>query len=183
MANTGPPPAKLCALNDLWEREVGEKVRILGCITNYNTKTAILTLHPPHSPSNPSSSSNPSPSTTPTAAAHIDLTLLLSTSPPPLTTIGEWVNVIGYITSQTPPSPSSAAPPPPPLPTSRPLARGSEARAVRGRGGGRREAGTGRKEESEHVTSIQALLLWSAGSLDIQAYDSVLRDLKAEAPL
>ncbi|ELR09670.1 hypothetical protein VC83_06218 [Pseudogymnoascus destructans] len=166
MANSGPPPARLCALSDLKERGVGEKVRVLGCITHYNTTTALLTLHPPHPPS-PSS---------PTAAIHhhaalIDLTLLLSSSSPPQTSIGEWVNVIGYITSQSPPS--AAVPPPP-------AGRG-ERGSRRGGRRGKREEGEGSK--GEHRTSIQALLLWPAGSLNIQDYEQVVADLKAETDL
>ena len=30
MANLGPPPSRLCALSDLGECEVGEKIRVLG---------------------------------------------------------------------------------------------------------------------------------------------------------
>ncbi|KFY48221.1 hypothetical protein V496_10308, partial [Pseudogymnoascus sp. VKM F-4515 (FW-2607)] len=92
MANSGPPPSRLCALSELGERRVGEKVRVLGCITNYSTTTALLTLHHDFPKGN-------------NHTALIDLTLLLSSSPPPPTSIGEWVNVIGYITLQSRPPP------------------------------------------------------------------------------
>ncbi|OBT97207.1 hypothetical protein VE01_04640 [Pseudogymnoascus verrucosus] len=169
MANSGPPPARLCALSDLWERGVGEKVRVLGCITNYNTTTAILTLHPPHSPSPHSSTST---ATTPhNHTAQIDLSLLLSSTPPPVTAIGEWVNVIGYITSQ------QSAPSAPPTSAAPPTGRGE--RGSRRRGG--KEGGSdGEETKGEHHTSIQALLLWSAGGLNVQEYEEVVRDLKAE---
>ncbi|OBT48491.1 hypothetical protein VE00_01294 [Pseudogymnoascus sp. WSF 3629] len=169
MASSGPPPARLCALSDLGERGVGEKVRVLGCITHYNTTTALLTLHPPHSPSTTSSTTS---STKPNHqhAALIDLTLLLSSTPPPPTSIGEWVNVIGYITSQSPPS---AAPPPvAPAP-----GRGERGTRRRGGKGGR---GEGEGAKGEHHTSIQALILWPAGALNIQEYEEVVQDLKAE---
>ncbi|KFZ15788.1 hypothetical protein V501_02553 [Pseudogymnoascus sp. VKM F-4519 (FW-2642)] len=200
MANSGPPPARLCALSDLGERGVGEKVRVLGCITNYNTTTAILTLHPPHSPSSSSTTSTTStspPSSTSTLttphnhAAQIDLHLLLSSTPPPVTAIGEWVNVIGYITSQSLPPPTDGAPAPSaPAPSApapgrrggvekgRGAGKGEKGEGRGGRGRGRRQEGEGIKPE--HHTSIQALLLWSAGGVNVQEYEEVVRDLKAE---
>ncbi|OBT80954.1 hypothetical protein VF21_00210 [Pseudogymnoascus sp. 05NY08] len=163
MANSGPPPARLCALSDLGERGVGEKVRVLGCITHYNTTTALLTLHHDSPKGNHH-------------AALVDLTLLLSSTPPPPTQIGEWVNVIGYITSQSAPSAApSAAPPPPPPPPARRGERSSQRR------GGKGERGEGEGTKGEHRTSIQALLLWPAGALNIQEYEEVVRDLKTES--
>ncbi|KFX92135.1 hypothetical protein O988_07410 [Pseudogymnoascus sp. VKM F-3808] len=166
MAQSGPPPSRLCALSELGERSVGEKVRFLGCITNYNTATAVLTLnsHPSPSPSYPTSSTSTSTSTSSTShhTALIDLTLLLSSTPLPPTNIGEWVNVIGYITSQH----SGPSPRPP----------------GEGRNGGKRGGGEHSHTTSTSTsTSIQALLLWSAGSVDVQEYEQVLSSLKAES--
>ncbi|KFX91167.1 hypothetical protein V490_06043 [Pseudogymnoascus sp. VKM F-3557] len=177
MAQSGPPPSKLCALSELGTRAVGEKVRFLGCITNYNTTTAILTLHshPSHPSPSPSTSASTSTTTTRTPpstshhAALIDLTLLLSSTPLPPTNIGEWVNVIGYITAQ-----QSAPSPRPP----------SESK--KGDNGRRGGAGKGEHSQSHTTststsTSIQALLLWSAGSVNVQEYEQVLSSLKAES--
>ncbi|KAG4438795.1 hypothetical protein IFR05_005728 [Cadophora sp. M221] len=54
-------------------------------VTNYSTKTAILTLQHNHPPGNPLKS-------------QVDVNLLVTTLKSNETQIGEWVNVMGYIT-------------------------------------------------------------------------------------
>ncbi|KAK2003269.1 hypothetical protein LX36DRAFT_566555 [Colletotrichum falcatum] len=119
----GPLPSQLCLLSDLPSRSPGDKVRFMGCVTSYSTHSAVLTLE--HS--FPKGSH---------VSALVDIQLLLGTIKPNQTQIGEWVNVVGYVT----PSPS-----------------------------GTRVKGTAREPRK---ATIQALMLWSTGPLDLQRYES-----------
>ncbi|KAK1512083.1 uncharacterized protein CCOS01_05700 [Colletotrichum costaricense] len=69
----GPLPSQLCLLSDLPARPQGDKVRFLGCVTAYSTQSAVLTLEHRF----PKGS---------------DIS----------TRIGEWVNVVGYLTPAPP---------------------------------------------------------------------------------
>ncbi|KAL2073635.1 hypothetical protein VTL71DRAFT_10961 [Oculimacula yallundae] len=84
--HNGPIPTKLCLLSDLGKFPTGAKVRFLGCVTNYSTNTAILNLEHNHPPGNLSK-------------AQVDVNLLVTTLKSNETQIGEWVNVMGYVTS------------------------------------------------------------------------------------
>ncbi|PBP25107.1 hypothetical protein BUE80_DR003933 [Diplocarpon rosae] len=84
----GPIPTRLALLSDLPKFSPGSKVRFLGCVTKYSTKTGLLTLEHNY----PSGNS---------LKAHVDVNLLISTIKSNETQIGEWVNVMGYIASDT----------------------------------------------------------------------------------
>lgn len=71
-------------------------------------------------------------------SALVDIQLLLGTTKPDQTRVGEWVNVVGYTTR--PPS-------------------------------GTRAKGTSREPQK---VAIQALMLWSAGPLNLQRYEASL---------
>ncbi|KAF9880920.1 hypothetical protein CkaCkLH20_01962 [Colletotrichum karsti] len=119
----GPLPTQLCLLSDLLSKSPGAKVRFLGCVTSYSTVSAVLTLkHDFPQGSN--------------VTALVDVSLLLETLKSAETSIGEWVNVIGYVT----PAPS-----------------------------GTRTRGTSRNPQN---VAIQALLLYSAGPLNVQRYET-----------
>ncbi|KAF0322568.1 telomere capping CST complex subunit domain-containing protein [Colletotrichum asianum] len=119
----GPLPSKLSLLSDLPFKPPGEKVRFLGCVTSYSMDSAVLTLH--HE--SPKGSN---------VSALVDVNLLLGNLKSEQTRIGEWVNVVGYLT------PASL---------------------------GTRAKGTTR--EPQHV-AVQALMLWSAGPLNLQRYEA-----------
>ncbi|GKT91050.1 telomere length regulation ten1 [Colletotrichum tofieldiae] len=84
----GPLPSQLCLLSELSLRSPGEKVRFLGCVTSYSTHSAVLTLEHGF----PKGSN---------ISASVDVQLLLGTMKSEQTQIGEWVNIVGYVT--TPP--------------------------------------------------------------------------------
>lgn len=92
-------------------------------VTAYSTHSAVLTLE--HSFPKGSDIS-----------VLVDVQLLLSTMTSNQTRIGEWVNVVGYLT------------PPPP---------------------GTRAKGTTREAP---IATVQALMLWSAGPLNLQRYEA-----------
>ncbi|KAK1654183.1 CST complex subunit Ten1 [Colletotrichum phormii] len=119
----GPLPSQLCLLSDLPSRPQGDKVRFLGCVTAYSTHSAVLTLE--HSFPKGSDIS-----------VLVNVQLLLSTMTSNQTRIGEWVNVVGYLT----PSPA-----------------------------GTRAKGTSREPRR---AAVQALMLWSAGPLNLQRYEA-----------
>ncbi|OHE97955.1 hypothetical protein CORC01_06818 [Colletotrichum orchidophilum] len=121
--SSGPPPSQLCLLSDLPTRPHGDKVRFLGCVTAYSTHAAVLTLEHGF----PKGSD---------VVVLVDVKLLLGTMTSSQTSIGEWVNVIGY---RTP------APP------------------------GTRAKGTTREPRK---AAVQALMLWSAGPLNLQRYEA-----------
>ncbi|PVH76211.1 hypothetical protein DL98DRAFT_296358 [Cadophora sp. DSE1049] len=83
--HNGPVPTKLSLLSDLGRYSPGSKVRFLGCVTGYSTKTATLTLEHNHPPGN-------------ALKAQVDVNLLITTLKSNETQIGEWVNVMGYNT-------------------------------------------------------------------------------------
>ncbi|KUI58586.1 hypothetical protein VP1G_10959 [Cytospora mali] len=124
---SAPLPSKLTLLSSLPSQEFGEKVRFLGCVTSYSMASAQLTLHhdfPKQSGVN----------------ALVDVRLLLERLTAEQTSVGQWVNIIGYISS----APSA------------PVKRSSNRRM-------------------EHPTvHVQALMLWSAGPLDIGRYETWL---------
>jgi hypothetical protein len=81
-----------------------------------------------------------------TTIASVDVNLLLSTLKPTDTQVGEWVNVMGYVTS----------PPVLPIPN-----RGPEPGAPR-----------------QAAVAVQAVLLWSAGSIKLGEYERILTERK-----
>jgi len=82
----GPLPSRLVFLADLPMLPPAQKIRLLGCVTAYSTRTAILTLEHNHPAGNG-------------IKALVDLKLLLNTLKSNETQVGEWVNVIGYTVS------------------------------------------------------------------------------------
>ncbi|KAL7622787.1 hypothetical protein AAE478_006466 [Parahypoxylon ruwenzoriense] len=84
--SNGPLPSVRCLLSSLPRRHVGDKVRFLGCVSGYSTQSATLTLQHEY----------PNGSKTKVGA---DVTLLLQNLRSEQTDIGQWVHVIGYITS------------------------------------------------------------------------------------
>ncbi|MCJ1265652.1 hypothetical protein MMC22_005532 [Lobaria immixta] len=90
MNANGPLPTTLVFLHDLPSLPRGAKVRFLGCVTGYTTKTGILALQHPYPPP-------PHRSLT----AWVDVNLLLSTLKTTDTQRGEWVNIVGYVQGRT----------------------------------------------------------------------------------
>ncbi|KAI4861726.1 CST complex subunit Ten1 [Hypoxylon rubiginosum] len=84
--SSGPLPSQRCLLSDLTTRHVGDKVRFLGCVTGYSTHSAILTLQHEY------------PRGT-RVKVNTDVALLLQKLNAEQTNVGQWVHVIGYITS------------------------------------------------------------------------------------
>ncbi|GJN70792.1 telomere capping, CST complex subunit domain-containing protein [Purpureocillium lilacinum] len=83
----GPVPSQLCLLSALPDRSVGDKVRFLGCVTAYSTASASLTL------------GHLCPEGT-NVAACVDVRLVLGALQSEMTRVGEWLNVIGYVTAR-----------------------------------------------------------------------------------
>ncbi|KAI1389628.1 CST complex subunit Ten1 [Hypoxylon trugodes] len=84
--SNGPLPSVRCLLSNLPSMHVGDKVRFLGCVTEYSTHSAILTLQHEFPRGNKT-------------IVNADVTLLLQNLNSEQTDIGQWVHVIGYITS------------------------------------------------------------------------------------
>ncbi|KAJ3526279.1 hypothetical protein NM208_g11269 [Fusarium decemcellulare] len=83
----GPVPSQLHLLSNLPALSIGDKVRFLGCVTSYSTSSACLSLgHLYPKDSN--------------VTALVDVSLLLETLTSEQTRVGEYVNVIGYITAK-----------------------------------------------------------------------------------
>lgn len=152
--SNGPLPSKLTLLSALPSFEFGDKVRFLGwcvgpsllnihdtvlpgffsntplSVTSYSTASAELTLH------------HNFPKTSEVKAV-TDVRLLLAKLNAEQTAIGQWVNIIGYI---------SASPLGPPTKSLK------QAKA------------------GESAAYIQALMLWTAGPLDVCRYEICLAD-------
>lgn len=131
--SSAPLPSKLTLLSSLPSHDAGTKVRFLGCVTSYATASGLLTLQ------------HQFPKSTEVQAL-VDVRLLLEKLTAEQTSVGEWVNVIGYISL---PPPSSSA-----------------------------NMSTKRKRGLSAV-HVQALMLWSAGSLDIGRYEMCLASISA----
>ncbi|KAK3373568.1 CST complex subunit Ten1 [Lasiosphaeria ovina] len=139
--SNAPPPSQLCLLSDLPLREVGDKVRFLGCVTSYSTDSATLALEHQHQ----------QPQDSLAVRALVDVRLVLGRLGSDQTRIGEWVNVIGYITAVAPlPLPTAAS------------------------------NGSDRGHVNISTVRAQALLVWSAGPLDVQRYNSSVAVLESE---
>lgn len=82
----GPLPTRLVFLSALATTSPGTKVRFLGCVKKYHSKTGFLTLQHAYPPP-------PSPCST----AVVDINLLLESLKNTDTRLGEWLNVVGYI--------------------------------------------------------------------------------------
>lgn len=91
--SNGPLPSQLCLLPDLALTKEGDKVRFLGCVTSYSSASGILTLQHHHQTQDSRC-----------VAALVDVTLVLRTLKSDQVRIGEWVNVIGYVTAVKPSS-------------------------------------------------------------------------------
>uniref|UniRef100_A0A0B7K8E7 CST complex subunit Ten1 n=1 Tax=Bionectria ochroleuca TaxID=29856 RepID=A0A0B7K8E7_BIOOC len=100
----GPLPSQLCLLSQLPAYAVHDKVRFLGwlmiwwcSVLAYSTRGAILQL------------AHAYPRGT-NVTAHVDVSLVLETLGEEQTRVGEWVNVIGYITAKADTASAPTAP-------------------------------------------------------------------------
>ncbi|TRX92024.1 hypothetical protein FHL15_007121 [Xylaria flabelliformis] len=123
--SNGPLPSERCLLSLLCNKQIGDKVRFLGCYPKENNDVEAL----------------------------VDVKLLLETLKSEQTDMGQWVHVIGYITSVDPVSPMTAT-------DSRHPSRSKTTARV----------------------GVQALLLWIARGLDLGTYEkSMLVDANQDA--
>ncbi|CAI6244718.1 unnamed protein product [Periconia digitata] len=90
----GPVASNLTLLNDLDQIPTGTKVRFLGCVDEYLTKTATLRLVHDYPPSRPPK------------VAHVDIQHILESIKRHEVDVGTWINVIGHVE----PSPKSGTP-------------------------------------------------------------------------
>jgi len=123
----GPIPSRLVLLSGLANVPIAEKVRFLGCVTNYSTTSGTLTLEHDFPKGN-------------MVRAIVDVGLLLNTLKANDTQVGEWVHVIGYVTD---------------------------------------EQRKTRNPMSTASSSVQAIVLWSAGPVKLHNYEKSLTDQAA----
>ncbi|KAI0431678.1 CST complex subunit Ten1 [Xylaria sp. FL1042] len=97
--SNGPLPSQRCLLSALCKKQVGDKVRFLGCVTGYSTHSAQVTLK------------HHCPKENDDVEALVDVNLLLETLKSEQTDAGQWVHVIGYITFVNPSSSRSKSVP------------------------------------------------------------------------
>ncbi|KAI1749512.1 CST complex subunit Ten1 [Xylaria castorea] len=139
--SNGPLPSERCLLSSLCNKQIGDKVRFLGCVTGYSNHHACVTLIHSYPKENND------------VEALVDVKLLLETLKSEQTDMGQWVHVIGYITSVNPASPVAAT-------------------------GSRHPS---RSKTATHV-GVQALFLWIARGLDLGTYEkSMLVDANQDA--
>ncbi|EEU45490.1 uncharacterized protein NECHADRAFT_102654 [Fusarium vanettenii 77-13-4] len=121
----GPVPSQLHLLSNLPALSIGDKVRFLGCVISYSTSSACLSL------------AHLYPRDT-NVTALVDVSLLLETLNSEQTRVGEYLNIIGYITAK---------------------------KVLR-------DVKLSSREEVQ--VSVQAIALWSTGSMDLQKYERIL---------
>ena len=96
-------------------------------------------------------------SSKPAVSALVDIDLLLETIVSTDTSVGEWINVTGYVTRIEPPATAE---------------------------GGGVQRSTGRPEKGKTgplpstVVHVQAVMLWSAGAVRVREYETTLQDRK-----
>ncbi|KAJ8127504.1 hypothetical protein O1611_g6133 [Lasiodiplodia mahajangana] len=95
--SSGPLPSSRCLLSSLCKRQIGSKVRFLGCITDYSTHSAQITLKHHYPKENGD------------VEALVDVKLVLETLTAEHTDMGQWVHVIGYLTFVNPAVPVASA--------------------------------------------------------------------------
>ncbi|KAI1418512.1 CST complex subunit Ten1 [Hypoxylon sp. FL1857] len=96
--SNGPLPSVRCLLSSLPAKHVGDKVRFLGCVTGYSTPSATLSLQHEYPRGN-------------TTKADVNVALLLESLKHEQTDVGQWIHVIGYITSIKQTSPKASTEP------------------------------------------------------------------------
>ncbi|KAI0528176.1 CST complex subunit Ten1 [Xylaria bambusicola] len=84
--SNGPLPSERTLLSALCKKQVGDKVRFLGCVTEYSTRFGQITLKH-HCPKEDGD-----------IEALVDVNLLLKSLKSEQTDLGQWIHVIGYIT-------------------------------------------------------------------------------------
>ncbi|KAL8775096.1 MAG: hypothetical protein Q9209_000575 [Squamulea sp. 1 TL-2023] len=85
--SSGPLPTRLIFLSDLPTCSRDEKVRFLGCVSNYNVSTATLSLQHVYPASSPNAH----------VTAAVDVNIVLESLKHTDMQVGEWVNVMGYV--------------------------------------------------------------------------------------
>ncbi|KAL8651603.1 MAG: hypothetical protein Q9226_004632 [Calogaya cf. arnoldii] len=144
--SNGPLPTHLILLSDLPSCSHGEKVRFLGCVSQYDPTTGTLCLEHAY----------PASSTNTNVTAAVDVNLLLETLKCTDTQVGEWVNVMGYVQGAE-------------------EGKGGKNQEDKGgkknkgfRRGGDKEASEGK------VVKLQAVMLWSAEGVKVWEYEKAL---------
>ncbi|KAI0549881.1 CST complex subunit Ten1 [Xylaria curta] len=139
--SNGPLPSERFLLSSLCNKQIGDKVRFLGCVTGYSNRRACVTLKHSYPKGNND------------VEALVDVNLLLETLKSEQTDTGQWVHVIGYITSVDPASPMTATEPRHPS-----------------------------RSKTITRVGVQALFLWIARGLDLGTYErSMLVDANQDA--
>lgn len=135
--SNGPLPTNLVFLSSLPTVPTGSKVRFIGCVTHYNLSRGTLTLQHAYPPP---------PATNPVAL--VDVNLLLEGLKREDTSVGAWVNVMGYVEG-----------------------------VVNGKANsnGKRDVGMDISMGVEGVR-VKAIMMWSAGGLKLGEYEKVLEE-------
>ncbi|KAF3760693.1 hypothetical protein M406DRAFT_267784 [Cryphonectria parasitica EP155] len=126
----GPVPSKLTLLSSLPSCGFGDKVRFLGCVASYSIASGTLILQYSYPKC-------------PEVKASVDVRLVLEKLTSEQTSVGQWVNVIGYIASAPPDSSKKHS----------------------------------KRKREVPTVQVQALMLWSAGPLDVGRYETCLGDM------
>lgn len=148
--STAPLPTRLTFISDLPTVSPSEKVRFLGCVTNYSTVTGTITLQ--HAYPYPSTST--SQSVCPTAM--VDVNLLLSTLKSTDTQVGEWVNVMGYVQGFVDND-------------------GANGELMGRIGAGARGMNKQKVGRRTGIVGVQAVMLWSAGGVRLADYEKAVK--------
>ena len=148
--NKGPLPTRVVFLSELSNLPHGTKVRFLGCVTHYTLSTGTLTLQHAYPPPLHGR-----------AMAQVDVNLLLETMKSTDTQVGEWVNVMGYVERAAGEV----------VKARRALEAGNHSKATK-----LRDKGVNKLKEEVHKVKVQAIMLWSAGSVKLGEYEKNLED-------
>ncbi|KAL8847295.1 MAG: hypothetical protein Q9221_007671 [Calogaya cf. arnoldii] len=142
--SNGPLPTHLILLSNLPSCSHGEKVRFLGCVSQYDSTIGTLCLEHAY----PASYAN--------VMAAVDVNLLLETLKCTDTRVGEWVNVMGYVQGAE----------------EYKAGKNQEDKAGNKDKGFRR--GGGKEASEGKVVKLQAVMLWSAEGVKVWEYEKAL---------
>ena len=139
---SAPPPTTLTLLSQLPTHAPGSKLRFLGCVSSYNSRSGILELQHAYPASSAAS-----------ARALVDLNVILETVRREDLEIGEWVYVLAYVTPDQDENGNE------------------QASSAQGRGKRSQSGEPGKGNPTSINVKLQAVMLWSAGAVKIAEYE------------
>lgn len=139
--SSAPPPTTLTLLSQIPSHAPGSKLRFLGCVSSYDSRSGILELQHAFSESST------------TIRALVDINVILGTICRDNLEIGAWVNVLAYVKLDQAENDTKRL------------------SSERDRGKQSASGVTGQRGRPTISVKLQAVMLWTAGAIKIADYE------------